>query len=758
MKHKFTYILSIIALLFLFVFCKETLVSDNENLKDLTLAVQVVYSEDCNPSVFLPAEGADVKIYLPEDTISDQLDINGFYSTGEIADSKFGFSNTEIQVFYEGFFLSKTYDMLCCSDTLFDTLFSVSCEPPVIIDCSAINRTENITIHSVLKDCIPVNATNLVNNAFRLECQSPMRFSWDAAIFDSEDKNIWIEKAGTVGIDENFVELDEQDLFVLYFDVNNSEYSTDTPFSETFTIQVTCLNPDGSEGESGEIVLNVDADLCDPTVCDCPVSDNFSFEVDIRDTPVMLGESKENIPIALDDILNNLGENCVYTITDISVAEGETNNAWVVDDASLPIELTQDSYNQFLYATFTPTHAIEYVERFIVTGSIESSLGDGESTECSFSLELAGAGCSTVCPDLVIYNVKKGYLLDNDGTNLGDLRFNDRIQMGNSTTIVQSFDVAIASKCEYDSFLDNPILVYHVEMPDTVDLCSDYSVTDVSLESGDVNNFVAFATGNIITASFYRNLITGDDKDNYSVVVSVTAEDDHNNSCKQEIRLDVTVNDVPDFNNNVFPMFAFSQSYEGYFPAAYSVFKIDKFNEVEQNFGSIVNLDNQNYGLVNGEYNAPRTSHSLYFDIDEPDVYKAQIPKLYLIQSTENVFTHVAELAGISYASSENFNQAYEESDLIDQIFSRVITRNGGSFWPGYQTSSSLDFPNGLEIEEGHVYVIWNPYSPIDDTNNLFCDMALLYIEHINPGGQNGNNDRALVNIYVQYPVSAPSN
>jgi hypothetical protein len=57
---------------------QDILRSDSESLKDISLSIHGLYSLECEPGIYLNAEGASYKLFLPNDTLSGVLDAEGY--------------------------------------------------------------------------------------------------------------------------------------------------------------------------------------------------------------------------------------------------------------------------------------------------------------------------------------------------------------------------------------------------------------------------------------------------------------------------------------------------------------------------------------------------------------------------------------------------------------------------------------------------------------------------------------------------------
>ena len=755
MKNIYKILIGLTLLFVFFARCDQEIIqADGDNLTDIDITIAGWYSMECDPANFQKAAGAKYKLFLANDTITGVLDSLGVDTILQIPKSKNGLMNASMELFFNGEpSVRKNFDIFCCDTMLFDTVFNIACDPPLIIECEALSIKEEATIASEFKDCIMVGNGKLINNSFRFVGSSTLRIEYDQNIFKNSNRNIWVDSdISSVDKNKTSISIDANEVFVLYFDLNRSQYLEENIFKEVFILNVTCINDDGSDGETGVIEYTVNGTLCEPVLCDCPVSDGFVIKKDLSYTPVMLGDS-QTVAITFEGIIENIGENCVFSIDSIIP---ETNNlTWLIENISFPVELKKEG-NYSINFTFIPLEVIEYKEIFTVYSStLPVDYPEGK-TSCLFEIELKGKGCETECPFIQIQSFNAASELDLNDQEIGKLHFGDQIEMSNNNKIKQSMNVVTQSECSFDNYLSNGILIYGLKMPNGKDLCSDYSIESYEVSGVDAKYFHTAKMDNNIVVTFLRSEIDGT-KEIYSSNMIITATDKNGNSCSKTIIMEANIEDVPYYKNNIFPMYTFSQ-YSNFFQRSLSVFKIDHYNKAEDNFGTATNInDNGSYGFYNGKYTAPDKDYTLYFEIDHPDEYTPQTPELYLINSSGNQFTHIARLNGFTYPSTESFANAYQNTNMVSQIFDQAdkgVLLN----WTPNRSANEMKFPDGMIMEEGQVYVIWNPLSIKDATSSIYCDVALLYIERINKGAEPGsNNDRAIVSFYIQYPVSAQS-
>ncbi|MDA3929845.1 MAG: hypothetical protein PF541_12915 [Prolixibacteraceae bacterium] len=718
---------------------QDILRSDSESLKDISLSIHGLYSLECEPGIYLNAEGASYKLFLPNDTLSGVLDAEGYDYQPNIPNSKNGLADVKLILFMNGKqSVPKTIDILCCDTELKDSIFDISCMPPDTINCSSLNREEQLNISSEYLDCVKINDNELVNNSFSFICSGDLLFTWDASIFNN--KNIWVEGAiSSTSNNETSLTLQEGELFVVYFNLDNKRY-TDERFEEVFEFEVSCLNEDGSVGETGSITYTLTASFCDPTVCECPVADGFTIEEDISFSPVLITETKE-ISISLEKIIENVGINCSYRID--SIVPSVINGAWFIDTDGIESFIEQGKTK--LDVTFTPIESIEYKETFVVYAStIPNDYPEGES-QCSFNIELIGKGCENTCPQIRIATTSLTSLktpLNNNNLNPNTDPTSDTLSTGQlidftSDYIYHSMNV-VSNECVALDILTTKIAIFNIEMPKNIDVCSDYEYEIVT--SGDEDEFfVPPLVGNMLTVT---GLPPSSDLKNASYILELTllVHDPLNDKlvCSQRFVFEKIVTGVPIVENGILSILNFSETQ--------NLFHINLYDESRKGTMGEVEAKTQYanvFGFINGNYQEPIVEPYTFYI--EKDRASNQL-ELYLINSSSNDFEFITrDPIKRNYANLAEF-----KDDYFNGGYNNILNKKQGNLTWGTPVPRSIGYPNGVDLEEGAAYVLWDPNSivSVKDDEISYCNVALLYIEEV------GDNDKIPgVKFYIQYPV-----
>jgi hypothetical protein len=196
------------------------------------------------------------------------------------------------------------------------------------------------------------------------------------------------------------------------------------------------------------------------------------------------------------------------------------------------------------------------------------------------------------------------------------------------------------------------------------------------------------------------------------------------------------------------------------------VYDVDEYNKTLGNYGLRESLT-RSFVNFTSTPNTPKSSHTLYFDVDSPDnpaVNFTQQPKLYLINSFENSFSKVSSAPVATYPTPNAFFSNYENGNLMDQVFSNPGVDRDNFNWEPNREKGEFSLLGGVDINPFEVYVIWDPSSTPNVYNfgngqeRINCGMALIYISSVKTGQDNtdvvtGGNGKASVSFYVVYPV-----
>jgi hypothetical protein len=787
MKNKKLILLIFIpVILIMLLNCDETILRDDcKDFDDIQLIIKGKYSTECEPETVLPAGGAAIKIIAAGDTLfTGNLDSTGTFDTGDIENSGCGLNNAVVETSFRGATFSEKFGVLCCDTTLTYIFRDISCEEQKPVDCQSIDTVITRTITSY-GECVMINAgySELKNNVVVIASKSPLRI--DTGELMRLTGGIYVRSilpapvGSSVIIDNGQIEI--------YFDVIRDK--TDTIGPVVINIPAFCLDKDGNDVSSGNIKLELSAVICDPLNCLCPFGKNDAAELFYAPDKVTVGESMNFGFTVLELTDGTFGEGCSLKIDSIKRAGG--GDAYAMGTYSWKIESANPSalkIGDYLYVTtlFEPKKSGEITEEFVVYTSVysENNPGNKENTdECSFRFKLRGDGCNMVCPSVIPLAtlVKKIYF---NPVKEEVVYRGDKINMSNEYYIYQKIKGTMTTDC-LEEMQEPGIAVFNIDIPDG-DYCSDIKL-DVQKRNitGDNENEFFFtkisdvSIGDIVNTSlltvtfippsmkqFYDN--NYDNK--FNCIFDLIASDDEGNEiCRQEIRIESEVEEFAVGSREVVIMEAFSQISSKSKVPSHHIYDIDTYNPKLKNYGLREALTDE---YINNLVipNVPISDHSLYFDVDSPNdpaVNFNQKPELYLVNTVLNNFSKISASSVTTFNTHDEFIEAYENGSLMNLIMndSRAGFSNGSFIWSDSRDKTDFIGNNGIEINPYEVYIVWNPESQTDDyivegnkNRHIFCGMALVYISSVKSGSDNtdittGGMGKAYVSFYVEYPL-----
>jgi hypothetical protein len=777
---KYTFAL---LLLILFSTCTETILRDDcASLSEIELTLKAEYATDCEPNQDFPASGAGFKMIVGSDTLfAGNLDSQGVFETGPIANSSCGLNNVRIEATYRGKSIIQQFGVLCCDTLLAYRFENVWCDVVEPISCEALDTSIVKTITSS-GECILQNAPfdQLQNNHVLIVAPGPLQINTQE--LENLTGKIYLENISPRP-DNNIVKLNEGQMLEIYFNVIRSEI-IEIP-AINIELPVSCTDDQGNTLNSGTINITLDATVCDPNVCYCPFGESDRISTYYASEPVTAGSNQNfNFTIAeLND--GNFGEGCILKIDRIVRVDGSDaynteNGAWTILSASSDEMIIGDELS--IDANFAPPTAENFTEEFWVYTSVFSSNNPDEvvnTDECKFSFKLNGDGCEQLCPQLQVFgnNVQ---VLNQAGTVIDNLNLSETIDFDPQNTVSQQVTGIMSTSC-LNRLNENGNAVFAINLPQG-SYCGDIELRIEKTAIGtsdDRSYFSPLLVPNSISdkggkAALNISFIPPDLLDHYTSehngeyqcqfnVIAISANTGQE-VCRQNIKIEAKVEEFSVDSRDVIPMEAFSQVSVQASEPSYHVYLVDRFNETLGNYGIRESLT-RTFIDFTGTVRKPMSNHTLYFDVASPNnpaLNHDQRPRLFLVNSDENEYSEISTTAVANFSTPDAFFEAYESGQLALDIFNSGTPYSGN--WTNSSTKQQVDQNGGINIQPGEVYLLWDPNGSFDVFNvegqqrEIFCSMALIYISSVKSGDDNttpetGGNGKASVSFYVQYPI-----
>jgi hypothetical protein len=774
----------LIAMALLLCTCDETIVRpDCDERNDISLKIAADYFTECSPDEILPAAGTSFRIISGGDTIaSGNLDGKGQFDTGPIENTGCGLNNVVIEASYNGKSIRETFGLLCC-DTLLRYRFpNIPCEPPLAIECESIDTTI-VKIITSSGNCVLQNAAfdDLKNNSVIIASETPLRIELNQLL--SLTGKIYVDNISPEPADSQ-VTIDGNQLEI-YFNVDRSSLDTIAPV--TIQLPVFCLDSLGSDVNSGTITIVVSATVCDPNNCYCPFDAATGSDIFYADENVTVGNNQSFNFMLYSLSEGNFGDGCVLRIDSITRDDGTNaylngSNSWTIANQPIPDLSVGDEFA--VNANFAPTQTGEITEGFIAFASVYSELDLNNPNDiggCELHFKLRGNGCDdNSCPLIQVlgFNVKRIDRIDHSESSI---IIGTKVDPNEGDIILQKLTAQMGTDC-LNEMEEPAAAAYNIILPNGY-YCSDMKLSvheNVLGAYDDRNRFNPVLTHSTLSTDQKNSGLAiyfdpPDLVDHYnsnhdsiyqcSFMLEI-ADEEGNLICSQEIRVIAEVYEFSLSMGDVIPMQAFSQISVQDNNPSYHVYDVDEYNKTLGNYGLRESLT-RSFVNFTSTPNTPKSSHTLYFDVDSPDnpaVNFTQQPKLYLINSFENSFSKVSSAPVATYPTPNAFFSNYENGNLMDQIFSNPGVDRDNFNWEPNRGKGEFSLLGGVDIHPFEVYVIWDPSSTPNVYNfgngqeRINCGMALIYISSVKTGQDNtdvvtGGNGKASVSFYVVYPV-----
>jgi len=781
--------------------CEEEIISPNKNGSDVNLHISGNKLNACKgDTVRTKASYAQFAFVSKNgdklDTLfQGKLDVNGEWDTLYNIEL-LGIPNVQVHGLLDLRTAIDSVFYVCC-DTSFVLNFLYDCNEvsEVKVDCENLDDTINLDLTNRFggKILLGTPEADIAGNRFQLSPTENVTVNineintlagdFSKKISSSADNNGNIE----LGIGK-------QPLVIDFF-VKTDKVGV---FTKTINLLTTC-----STGETGNITINLTSEITDNN-CSCPFSSDNKVVKEFYPFSQSISEG-ETSPISVNEIINlndfSLGEGCYLVVDSVvrynsSVAatfleQAGIQHEWKMAAQNFPIELRNGTTILSMSTTFTPNQVGESTDTFSVNVSIRNSLGETKDA-CSFLISYTGNSCNdNICPSITKLNDLPADLINGtNGTVIRGLTFGSKMEMGSGDRIRQTMNGLMGTLCT--SFIgDNQIVTYVVNLPeiDSIVPCSQVNISVDKLADGtldDTGYFKLINSNSTIeeggVASFSVQFLTPDVKTYissghssvYKAKLIVHATDNTGEICSQQIDLEANVSSKNYKISKSTNMKSFSQVSDKESNPSYAVYDIELYNPFYQYYGQQDKLD-PDRGSVNiySTPPTPNTGHSFFFEVDEPNnLALRQIPKLYLVNTDGNKYSMITSQPIARYNNNTEFNNDLDV--LMQDVFNPSFQSKGNApntsflfnsseteiMWtPSLSAVQTAGAGNGLSVQMGEVYVLWNPqgnhemFSSGGSTYNNYCDVAFLYIEEISDGDGSAHNI-GNVTFYVVYPLT----
>ncbi len=780
-----------------------------------------LFSEDHQIIESFPARNAKVEIYKanndpeqPDILVgSGTLDGGGKY-TFIPKNSGCGINNLYFSVTYSEtstgipiYQRTNVQDYLCCDDNFdfeFNEFMSDMIEIP--LDCDALNHNIQVNITNKQGVCIPIGSEISALSRNKMATTELDNIVIDISPLLDMENGFWVDSRSGIHPqpdEEGKVFLNNQ-IFSITFGV---ETAVDSLYQAEVKLPISCINENGEATQNGEISISFTADVCDNSVsCSCPIGNNEIFPVNLRDIKIVSTSKRggENFSSGkLGNLIDvDLADGCKLFVNKIvrykasKDAYNSNDEAWNIVEPKLPMQIV-DFYDFEILANFEPNSVDEYNETFEVLLSVHNE-DDTDIKECSFLITFKGKGCVDVCATIRINEKEPGYLYYTEDESMQNFSANDIFSFDEKTEIHQKMAVGLANNTCFNVGGDVKTLSYTILFPDDIeDFCLNHSISISKLSTiGDEQYFdiehiykEPFYKGNNIdmNVNFYpptvQQLVNRNRDENFTgrFKVDIISSDDRI-VCSQIIQIDAQVNQVDFSESEQQVMHSFSQISELDTRPAYRVYQIG-YERSDKLFGRVVSLKQYNEETgrtdvivdeITGQSSPGNSENAaFYFEVDDPndtDFNNQQLPKLYLVDNMANRFNYITRIPVEYYSNADDFRD--NRQDLIRKMFSSMgfispfnstnfsFSPNDlmGRLWNNSLHKSHFTPGNGIELELGGVYILWNSNTSrlsglVNDVFGGYCDVALLYITEIEHGKGINTHHISSVSFVVGYPL-----
>lgn len=679
-----------------------------------------------------------------------------------------------------------SFGVLCCQENLIDSIyFPCSNSEPTALNCDALNDTIQIDFNMLGK------ITTLTNELPEFE---QAIISSDTVSIDFSKLEEFLLNNPQVKVDyrpnltEPVFEVSTGNAMVLQFSLDNSQIIEIV--NETIELPTVCINEPTKKG----VVLIIINAIVEEVSCNCPYEGNpLSYNLPkgkVNSIPV--GESISYNDLTIPWSTLGLDTSCTVVIESVVQESGDAqdhpeywSNPLITPTANARFKNT----NINVSADFNPLTPGTSKATYTVSMHVESSTGATEGP-CSFTVECESEGCENSCPSIRVLNT--GSKLD-DGTNPpSNIAIGTLIDFDSGSTILRNMKRTITTDC-FQDLGTNELIVFDVEY-DNEYACSslnlNYTVSgtypnDLKVDiSSSVLNGILPQT---ILVTYSPPLARTEGQYNYTL--TITAGDGNGYTCSQVIQITGNVESITSKISTDYTMSAFSQIADDNrqsLEASHAAYKIDAFDATNKTYGKISSRISSYVETATCDYAGSDADYSFYFDVEnpkDPDINYNEKPELYLVNNNMNNFEYITQYPVAYLRGSDDLDSLCSKKgnyELIRHIFSNNFStyapqgiaaptthnftyQNSPMMWNNNISKNAFAHPNGVQLEEGGVYVIWNTNEnpTIFDTNKVYCHLALLFVYDVKTGQENktpltNENGRATATFYVQYPLEIP--
>jgi hypothetical protein len=776
--------------------CEEEILSPNKNGSLVNLHITGKKLNACKgvtDTIIAPyAQFAFVSINGDQlDTLfQGKLDVNGMWDTLYNIEL-LGIPNVQVHGLLD---LRKAVDSIfyVCCDTSFTLNFLFDCNDvsEVEVDCANLNDTVDLELTNQFggKILLGTPEADIAGNRFQLSPTENVTVNvnelnalagdFSKRISSSADNNGNIE----LGIGKQSLVID--------FFVKTDKVGV---FTKTINLPTTCPT-----GETGNITINLSSEIIDDD-CSCPFSSDINDVKEFHPFTQSIREGKTS-PITVNEIINlndlTLGEGCYLVVdsvvrfnssvpTDVLQQSG-IQYEWKMVSPNSKIELRNGTTVFSMSTTFTPNQVGESTDTFSVNVSIHNSLGETKDA-CSFLISYTGNSCEDYCPVLVIDNINSAILNPGNST----MRIGDSLYFDSNEILTQRFTGYVNTACEDISNVNVKNLSYKllIDRDSILNMCENLTI-QVTKSGVDASFFDSWFNTSMNLSSSYNgftgkplpmgfrfrvptidDFLTGGHSNNpvYTCDFTIRAFNNSGFECTQQVHVVATTEQISTKLTDIHTMLTFSQISDVKDKPALRAFSIPGI----KNGNEIVKLNETDVAIIGG-YTVPSPLYdkdaSFFFDVDQPDnkIFR-QNPELYLANTVGNQFSHITQYPVETFLTSDAFVAGIE--NLVRKVFDTngfVFDGHNFSFsnlsGPMWSNSiSKTDFTgnrDGVEIEYGDVYIIWNPGSDrvtnVPGVYGAYCEVAFIYISKVTDGSVPPPNADHLGNVQfmVAYPLS----
>jgi hypothetical protein len=686
---------------------------------------------------------------------------------------------------------SDSLDYMCCNTT-FTLNFNYDCNEVDVVklSCDNLNTTVTLNLTNLVGGKIVQGSTiyMIKGNTFQLDTSSNLIVNVSNAIALSGDFKLYSISPEPASDGTIRVSSDTKPL-VMKFSVNTT---TPGKYTTEVNLPVTCID---DPSKTGIIKIILNAEIIEDA-CTCPFAPDNSAVLSLYpfSNSVKLGTTSPDISeVIINTKELSLGDGCYLSVdgvdrynSDVPATTRDKSNIqmfeWMMMPQNFPVELRNGVSSFSMSTNFKPINLGESADTFNVRVSIHNASGEVKES-CSLLVSFTASGCDDYCPVLIIQNLSDARL--NPGNSKKSI--GDSLDFDN-TELTQKITGYVNTTCVDISDPNIGYLSYMISMEsdsmsnmcNTIDISVTKSGTDASFFSTYFNAvqtdyYYGFSGDPVPFGIKFRvptveEFLVDHPDPLYTCDFTISVTNLSGKNCTQKIHVEATAQQISTKLSDIHTMLTFSQISDLKSTAAYKVFSINGVINGKQ----IVKLDPLNDVITQNGFEVPYPFYtgdaSFYFDVDNPGNIAIinQMPKLYLMNTLGNQFSYITKFPVDSYSSADIFENRI--NDLVKKVFDTkgfsygthdfTFSNTSGPMWNNYMSKSDfIGLRNGVDINYGDVFIIWNPNSSqvtnIPGVYGGYCEVAFIYISKVSTGRENENADHlGNVQFIVAYPLS----